>query len=100
MNNNNFLLYYCCIFLPMMVVLMDDDLSQREEALIDRMTAPTVEQAIESGLEEGLAPYFNVCTDEAGITAEMAGDYTESVLDRAEEAEQCMTERKQRALQP
>ena len=75
-----------------MMIAMDDDLVDENKRLMDAMTANSVEHAIEHGMREELAPYFNACQEEAGVTPEMHdnGEYGEDKLAVAQDGLECL----------
>ena len=83
---------FLCIWLPMMMVVLDDDPVDENKRLMDAMTATSVDHAIEHGMREELAPYFNACQLEAGVTPEMHdnGEYGEEKLAVAQDVLECL----------
>lgn len=55
-------LYLLCA-MPLMITVLWEDPRVADQEFIDTMTAATVEDALETGLDEELAPYFNHCQD-------------------------------------
>lgn len=84
---------FLLIWMPLLL-WDDDDNTHDHQRLTEAMTAPTAEHAIEHGMKEELAPYFNACQQENGITPEMHdGDYTEAEIERAHDVLSCLEQK-------